>query len=214
MKNKTKAIIDLAKPNLDFDGDVPISMFTPTEPPSKTIPGRKTLKAINKWFKNRFLKITHPKDENKPTIVEELIKEMVFTNLPLEKIPSYGREERLVCFHLNGVPVLGQQEGVEQLGLEYHELKKVPVFQRYLPLILTIHTKGYPSYKFYALEKEDISAIGNSLVEFKDVLWVGVHHREHWLQIWGYGVGTAGVSRTIDYWYPTATAKEIEASRF
>lgn len=165
------------------------------------------IKAISKWFKNRSLEVVRPN-------VERLIKEVAFTSLPLEKTPTYGLEERLVCFHIDGVPVLGEEGIVKQLGCKYHNLERIPVFQQHLPLFLTMHTEGNPSYKFYTLEKEDINSIGAGLVKFTNVLWVGVYHREHWLQIWEHHVGALNVARTIAYWYPNATEEEIEASRF
>lgn len=171
-------------------------------------------KVINSWFKNRFLAVTQPKGYKAPINVEELIKEVVFTSIPLEKIPTYGPEERLVAFHIGGVPVLGEQAGAELLGFKYHELNKIPPFQQHLPFIVTMYSENNPTYKFYALEKEDMNEIGNGLIEKHDVLWVGIFHREHWLQIWNYMVGAIEPASTIDRWYPNATEEEIEASRF
>lgn len=146
--------------------------------------------------------------------VSKLLDEVEFTSKHLEKIPTYGPEERLVVFHIKGVPVLGELAGVIRLGFKYHNVEKIPPFQQHLPFIVTMYTDTNETYKFYALEKEDMHVIGDGLLDNEDVLWVGVYHREQWLQFWNYMIGASAPPDTIDRWYPNATAEEIEASRF
>lgn len=175
----------------------PITLLTPIEPSKAAQRGRA---GIDEYYSDSHL--------------TKILDEIKLTSKHLEKIPTYGPEERLVAFHIKGVPVLGELAGVERFGFKYHNLEKIPPFQQHLPFIVTMYTDTNETFKFYALEKEDMHVIGDGLLNNDDVLWVGVYHREQWLQFWNYAIGAIAPPNTIDFWYPGATEEEIEASRF
>ena len=137
--------------------------------------------------------------------------------IEIPPIPALLRKVVLVAGNINGLPFLMPKEDAEYWKIPFQEMQKTPKHYSDLMIRLTFNKReedhDFLVCHFFALEKEDMLLLMETLLTLDKAMWVGVMYKEQWLYIKAKHT-TDCHHVTYDYFFPDATPEEIEYSRF